>query len=80
MKTQNTNLNIKKNSLIELNDEQLDNVKGGTQIPGTITTITIEIIFMTFQLNETIFSLKICRPKGVLDLFWTTFKIKAILS
>ncbi|WP_290701569.1 class I lanthipeptide [Lacinutrix sp.] len=42
MKTQNTNLSFDKNSLIELNDSQLDDVKGGTTIVcSNCFTITI---------------------------------------
>ncbi len=41
MKTQNTKLNFKKDSIVELNENELQAVNGGTTIGSIIATIMI---------------------------------------
>lgn len=41
MKTQNTKLNFKKDSIVELNASELQGVKGGSAIGSVIATIII---------------------------------------
>jgi hypothetical protein len=52
MKTQNNKLDFKKNSIVELNDDSMNTVKGGSLTITVSITISITVSIVTRTIDE----------------------------